>query len=88
LFSNEAETKSIFRAAMRDIVPPEILKRKDKIGFICPEKQIQDNLLMELKQRERLCCVRMGEVDESIQPDQLWRLVNFSIWTSQNDICT
>ena len=88
LFSNTAETKSIFRAAMRDIVPPEILDRRDKIGFICPEKQIQEDLLMELKKRERLSCVRMGDVNGCIQPDQLWRLTNFSIWADQNEIST
>ena len=31
-------TKSIFRAAMRGIVPDEILDRKDKIGFATPEQ--------------------------------------------------
>ena len=38
LISPDGETKSIFRAAMRDIVPDEILDRKDKIGFATPEK--------------------------------------------------
>jgi asparagine synthase (glutamine-hydrolysing) len=39
LISDGGETKSVFRAAMRGIVPDEILDRKDKIGFQTPEQQ-------------------------------------------------
>ncbi len=38
VISDEGETKSIFREAMRDIVPERVLYRRDKIGFITPEK--------------------------------------------------
>lgn len=38
LISREGETKSVFRAAMRGIVPDAILDRKDKIGFQTPEQ--------------------------------------------------
>lgn len=38
LISRDGETKSIFRAAMRGIVPDAILDRKDKIGFQTPEQ--------------------------------------------------
>lgn len=38
LVSPVGETKSIFRAAMRGIVPDAILDRRDKIGFATPEK--------------------------------------------------
>lgn len=38
LISQEGETKAVFRAAMRGIVPDEILDRKDKIGFQTPEQ--------------------------------------------------
>lgn len=38
LISHGGETKSIFRAAMRGIVPDQILDRKDKIGFQTPEQ--------------------------------------------------
>jgi asparagine synthase (glutamine-hydrolysing) len=37
LISEEGVTKHIFREAMRDIVPNDILDRKDKIGFATPE---------------------------------------------------
>ncbi|AOG12720.1 asparagine synthase (plasmid) [Agrobacterium sp. RAC06] len=37
LISDAGETKAVFRAAMRGIVPDAILDRKDKIGFQTPE---------------------------------------------------
>jgi asparagine synthase (glutamine-hydrolysing) len=38
LISDKGETKSVFRAAMRGIVPDDILDRRDKIGFGTPER--------------------------------------------------
>jgi asparagine synthase (glutamine-hydrolysing) len=38
LISDGGETKHIFRAAMRGIVPDSILDRRDKIGFQSPER--------------------------------------------------
>lgn len=37
LIDKEGTTKSIFRSALRGIVPDEILNRKDKVGFQTPE---------------------------------------------------
>ncbi|PIW31000.1 MAG: asparagine synthase (glutamine-hydrolyzing) [Rhodospirillales bacterium CG15_BIG_FIL_POST_REV_8_21_14_020_66_15] len=37
LISGRGETKSVFRAAMRGLVPDAILDRRDKIGFITPQ---------------------------------------------------
>lgn len=37
LLSSKGETKHIFRAAMRGLVPDAILDRKDKVGFQTPE---------------------------------------------------
>lgn len=39
LVSNEGRTKSVFREAMRGIVPDSILDRSDKIGLATPERQ-------------------------------------------------
>ena len=39
LISDRGETKSVFRAAMRGLVPDAILNRHDKIGFITPQDQ-------------------------------------------------
>ncbi|MCO5064445.1 MAG: asparagine synthase (glutamine-hydrolyzing) [Rhizobiaceae bacterium] len=38
LVSDSGETKHVFRAAMRGIVPEAILNRRDKIGFATPER--------------------------------------------------
>lgn len=40
LISRTSETKSLFRKAMRGIVPDEILDRTDKIGFDVPERKL------------------------------------------------
>jgi asparagine synthase (glutamine-hydrolysing) len=40
LISDTAETKSIFRQAMKRIVPEDILNRRDKIGFKTPEQSL------------------------------------------------
>lgn len=37
LISDDGVTKSVFREAMRDHVPAQILERRDKIGFVTPE---------------------------------------------------
>ena len=39
LLSKKGETKHIFRAAMRGLVPDSILDRRDKIGFQTPEHE-------------------------------------------------
>jgi asparagine synthase (glutamine-hydrolysing) len=39
LISNSGETKRVFRAAMRGIVPDVILDRRDKIGLATPERK-------------------------------------------------
>jgi asparagine synthase (glutamine-hydrolysing) len=47
LVSDSGESKSLFRNAMRGIVPDEILDRKDKIGFNTPENELISNLLIK-----------------------------------------
>ena len=37
LIADDGTTKSVFRAAMRGIVPASVLNRRDKIGFATPE---------------------------------------------------
>ena len=92
LISPSGETKSVFRAAMRGIVPDEILDRKDKIGFATPEKswlldmqgQIGRWLLeapIDLIDQSKL----IERFDQVIRGDatfnwQLWRWINFTRW--------
>tara|TARA_B100001057_G_scaffold486796_1_gene568513 strand:+ start:118 stop:711 length:594 start_codon:yes stop_codon:yes gene_type:complete len=87
LFSPKAETKSVFRHAMRDIVPAEILSRKDKIGFVCPETQVEGMLLSELKKNTSPKLFLADKVNDSLRPDQIWRLVNFSTWSNSSGVC-
>ncbi len=40
LIDEFGNTKSIFKQAMKGIVPDQILNRKDKVGFVTPEKEL------------------------------------------------
>jgi len=95
LISSKGETKHIFRAAMRGIVPSAILDRKDKIGFSTPEKDwmtampetiqqwIGQNLDLpffnQMEVRYILSKISNGEREYSWL---VWRWINFSRWVS------
>lgn len=93
LISPTGETKSIFRAAMRGIVPDAILDRKDKIGFATPEerwlKEAAPTLRKWLAASENIPFLNHRELmtafDEMIAGNvrfnwQAWRWVNFVRW--------
>jgi len=93
LVSADGETKSIFRAAMRGIVPDEILDRRDKIGFETPEKawlQGQTGILDDIGlSLEQVAFLKSGQVAEHLQMSlsgerpwgaREWGLVNFLTW--------
>ena len=97
LIDQKGRTKSVFREAMRGIVPDEILDRKDKIGFATPEKDWlfseEFNLLARLSCLNDLPFIHKVGVEKYI--DDLksgkrkfdftsWRLLNFSKWTEKN----
>lgn len=50
LISPAGETKHIFRAAMRGIIPDEVLDRRDKIGFETPEDRWLTNMGTTVRQ--------------------------------------
>jgi len=93
LLGPDGQTKRIFRAAMRGLVPDEILDRRDKIGFQTPEKNwISDirnkiqgwlfttNFCPFLKveeSRKEICLILEGR--KRFGP-QAWRLINFCRW--------
>lgn len=93
LISQQGETKSVFRAAMRGIVPDAILDRRDKIGFSTPEQvwmnhlaeQIREWLKVDLnlpfldqeKIREEFEKIISGKAPFSWQ---VWRWINFVRW--------
>ena len=95
LLSSDGQTKRIFRAAMRDIVPTEILERKDKVGFATPEKEWLffskkkvmswlDSLHSVSFLKEEICRSLVSDILNGTKPFswQAWRLVNFAQWYS------
>ncbi len=93
LISSSGETKSVFRAAMREIVPDYILDRRDKIGFATPEQHwllgMGDTLREWLSQSDEISFLDRKALLESFEAIvqgraqfswQLWRWVNFVRW--------
>ncbi len=99
LISLKGETKSLFREAMRGIVPDEILDRKDKIGFATPDKEWLKEMEGQISQWVE---IGLKKVD-FLKPEQThmeianifdeqkpfsptaWRLVNYCLWVSMLD---
>ena len=93
LVSGDGETKSIFRAAMKGIVPDEILDRRDKVGFETPESswlQHQTKLIDEISQPlKAIAFLKSSQVTDHLRRSlsgerqwgaREWGLVNFLIW--------
>lgn len=93
LISQKGETKSIFREAMRGVVPDEILDRKDKIGFATPEKewllQMESFLRESLSLSLNISFINTVELKTEFNQImsgqkkfswQVWRWVNYCIW--------
>lgn len=95
ILSDEAQPKHIFREAMRDIVPNEILDRTDKIGFQTPESRWLKEMSpwissqLEASSLERLPILNSKVVrsnwlsvanGQSAFHDYIWRWVSLSAW--------
>jgi asparagine synthase (glutamine-hydrolysing) len=93
LISRQGETKSVFKAAMRGIVPDAILDRRDKIGFATPEQdwlvQIAPQARQWLEEAEPLPWLNKPEMLNAFDAViagraafswQVWRFINFSRW--------
>ncbi|HNC19643.1 asparagine synthase (glutamine-hydrolyzing) [Accumulibacter sp.] len=93
LISPGGETKRIFRAAMRGIVPDDVLDRRDKIGFATPEQEwllgMADTVREWLSVDLHLPFFNQGEVLKEFDRItsgrkpfswQVWRWINFSRW--------
>jgi asparagine synthase (glutamine-hydrolysing) len=96
LISLTGETKSIFRAAMRGIVPDQILDRKDKIGFYTPELEWMADLYkmkdLNLDNIPRISWLdhnkAMNKIERILSGKEkfdwfVWRYFNFLIWYKQ-----
>lgn len=95
LISPGGETKHVFRAAMRGIVPDDVLDRRDKIGFATPEQTwllsmaetIRDWLRQDLGLPFFNQATILQEFDLIVAGRkpfswQVWRWVNFCRWYS------
>jgi asparagine synthase (glutamine-hydrolysing) len=95
LISNQGETKHVFRAALRGIVPDDVLDRRDKIGFETPEKawllSMAPTVAEWLRADLRLPFFNQAKVQQEFalivagkKPFswQVWRWVNFCRWFS------
>ncbi|MBL8421456.1 MAG: asparagine synthase (glutamine-hydrolyzing), partial [Dechloromonas sp.] len=96
LISPGGETKHILRAAMRGIVPDDVLDRRDKIGFATPEQEwlfgMAETVRGWLRIDLNLPFFNQAEVLREFdlivagkQPFswQVWRWINFSRWYSR-----
>ena len=97
----ESTTKSVFRHAMRGIVPEAILDRKDKIGFATPELEwlrelkpwIDDTLSSDIAQSIPIIKFDRFKIELNhilsgrVKFDWcIWRLMNFIKWVEFNNI--
>ena len=99
LVSRQGETKRIFRAAMRGIVPDEILDRRDKIGFKTPElswvMSEKNNILKWIEYSRE---IELLESDEFIREIKAvlsgvkayspltWRMISFCRWAMVHNL--
>lgn len=97
LLSISGETKSIFREAMRGIVPNEILSRKDKIGFSTPEfswfRYLYKDILKWIEIADDISFINTGVIRNKINEMYagrirydlyIWRIINFCRWFQMN----
>ncbi|MDU9404609.1 asparagine synthase (glutamine-hydrolyzing) [Pseudomonas sp. zfem004] len=93
LISPKGETKSVFRAAMRGIVPDDVLDRRDKIGFATPEQVLLASMIDTIRgwlttdlhlpffnQAEALVEFELIMAGKKPFSWQVWRWINFCRW--------
>lgn len=97
LISQRGETKSVLRAAMRGIVPDQVLDRRDKIGFATPEQhwltQMAPQVREWLREDTHLPFLNqkhfLKEFDAIVAGGrpfswQVWRWINFTRWYNRH----
>ena len=85
LISLSGETKSIFRQAMKNIVPMEILCRKDKIGFDPASenwKSLYLREILDICQNHKFSFMFNQKKLNNLTEPQLWRILNYLIFSS------
>ncbi len=100
LVSQDGETKSVFRAAMRGLVPDAVLDRRNKVGFDTPMRQwMSGSILAEMQDGKQFnhqdslihlpkLKSRLETVFNSQEPFdwQTWRIYNLMAWQHQLQI--
>ena len=100
LINNEGVTKSVFRDAMRGLVPDVILNRTDKIGFAVPEAKwlatnsawlnkvtdlaIEVLPMLDVKQVKKERDLALGGYP--LHGSRLWRWINLALWCREFDV--
>lgn len=100
LVSPHGETKYLFKAAMRGILPDAIIDRRDKIGYasetdlrLTLTQKRQANLLSGLhrlgfvKPDQALKVMGAGQEGSVVLHGLSWRLFNLASWAERYDIC-
>jgi asparagine synthase (glutamine-hydrolysing) len=91
LIADDGDTKSVFRAAVEDLVPREILRR-EKVGFAVPERAWLQQIRgwVEAAPFSALPFLEQAAVNRDISaalasqgrwPPHVWRLVNIAFWS-------
>jgi asparagine synthase (glutamine-hydrolysing) len=96
----DGTTKAVFREAMRGIVPDAILDRKDKMGFVTPERswlgesEAWVNRALAGETARRIPVLNMAAVDREWEKFKVqgtygmppWRWLNLIEWTRQFNV--
>ena len=91
LISNDGETKFIFRKAMKDIVPKEILDRNDKINFTTPDDiwllSNKDFFIKNMIDSEKIFFfnksklkIKFKKYCNFVHEKYMWRIINLIHW--------
>jgi len=86
LISDSGETKSVFKHAMRGIVPKTILERKDKIGFDVDSTTWKHTYIEELKKINIDSLANFINIEKfvyeasSANESLCWRVLNYVKW--------
>ena len=87
LLAPDGTRKSVFRAAMRGIVPDAVLDRREKVGFSVPVKAWFDALQPWVKRHlgraSALPGIRGDILRRQFEPNLVWRSVSLSHWADR-----
>ena len=86
LISDTGETKSVFRLAMRGIVPDEVLNRRDKVGFETPQDELWKSPVLLSAPNAAYGLSGSEDLIARVDPASIrgvalkWRYLNLALW--------